>query len=108
MDKDEILKKSRAENFSGALDERARENLLREDSAAYGFGLLLALVLFITKILRGQTASDILALVTGMSASGFLYRLVKWKSRRKFDIFWAVLSTLLTVFYLYRFFMGAA
>ena len=80
---------------------------LREDSAAFGFGLLLGLVLFTVKILRGQNASDILALVTGMSAAGFFYRLIKAKSRKKFDICWASLCTLMTLFFLYRFFVGA-
>ena len=70
-------------------------------------GLLLGLVLFTVKILRGQNASDILALVTGMSAAGFFYRLIKAKSRKKFDICWASLCTLLALFFLYRFFTGA-
>jgi hypothetical protein len=42
-----------------------------------------------------------------MSAAGFFYRLIKVKSRKKFDILWASLCTLLTLFFLYRFFAGA-
>ena len=42
----------------------------------------------------------------GMSAAGFLFRCVK--SRKKSDIFWASLCTLLALFYLCRFFMRAA
>ena len=107
MNKDDILAKSRAENAARYMDERERDLRLREDSAAFGFGLLLGLVLFTVKILRGQNASDILALVTGMSAAGFFYRLIKAKSRKKFDICWASLCTLMTLFFLYRFFGGA-
>ena len=96
MNKDDILAKSRAENAARYMDERERD--LR---------LLLGLVLFTVKVLRGQNASDILALVTGMSAAGFFYRLIKAKSRKKFDICWASLCTLMTLFFLYRFFVGA-
>ena len=105
MNKDDILAKSRAENAAAYMDERERGLRLREDSAAFGFGLLLCLALFAVKVLRGQNASDIL--VTGMSAAGFIYRLIKAKSRKKSDIFWASLCTLLTLFFLYRFFVGA-
>ncbi|MCI9213938.1 MAG: hypothetical protein HFF75_01555 [Oscillospiraceae bacterium] len=107
MNKDDILAKSRAEHAAAYMDERERELRLREDSAAFGFGLLLGLVLFTVKVFRGQNASDILALVTGMSAAGFFYRLIKVKSRKKFDILWASLCTLMTLFFLYRFFAGA-
>ena len=69
-------------------------------------GLLLALALFLVKVARGQPAADLLALITGMSAAGFLFRCVK--SRKKSDIFWASLCTLLALFYLCRFFMRAA
>ena len=53
-----------------------------------------------------KAAADLLVLVTGMSAAGFLFRCVK--RRRKSDVFWASLCTLLALFYLYRFFAGAA
>lgn len=105
MDKEEILQKSRAENAAGYMDERERGLRLREDSVSLGFGLLLAIILFIAKIVRNQPASDLLALVTGMSAAGFIFRCVK--CRRKSDIFWASLCTLLALFYLWQFFMGA-
>ena len=86
MDKEEILQKSRKENAAGYMDERERELHLREDSVSLGFGLLLALV-------------------TGMSAAGFIFRCIK--DRKKSNIFWASLCTLLMLFYLYRFFVGA-
>ena len=98
MNKDDILAKSRAENAAGYMDER-------EDSVSLGFGLLLAIILFIVKIVRNQPAGDLLALVTGMSAAGFIFRCVK--CRKKSDIFWASLCTLLALFYLWQFFMGA-
>ncbi len=104
MDKDEILQKSREENAAAFMDERERNLRLREDSFALGCGLLLAL--FLVKVARGQPAADLLALITGMSAAGFLFRCVK--SRKKSDIFWASLCTLLALFYLCRFFMRAA
>ena len=107
MNKDDILAKSRAENAAAYMDERERGLRLREDSAAFGFGLLLCLALFAVKVLRAQNASDILALLTGLSAAGIIYRLIKAKSRKKSDIFWASLCTLLTLFFLYRFFVGA-
>ncbi len=106
MDKDEILQKSREENAAAFMDERERSLRLREDSFALGCGLLLALALFLVKVARGQPAADLLALITGMSAAGFLFRCVK--TRKKSDIFWASLCTLLALFYLCRFFMGAA
>lgn len=105
MNKEEILQKSRAENATGYMDERERGLRLREDSVSLGFGLLLAIILFIVKIARGQPADDLLALVTGMSAAGFVFRCVK--NRKKSDIIWASLCTLLTLFYLCQFFMGA-
>lgn len=105
MDKEEILQKSRKENAAGYMDERERELHLREDSVSLGFGLLLAFVLFGVKVARGQPAADILALVTGMSAAGFIFRCIK--DRKKSNIFWASLCTLLMLFYLYRFFVGA-
>lgn len=105
MDKEEILQKSRAENAAGYMDERERGLRLREDSVSLGFGLLLAIILFIAKIVRNQPANDLLALVTGMSAAGFIFRCVK--RRKKSDIFWASLCTLLALFYLWQFFMGA-
>ena len=106
MDKEEILQKSRTENAAGYMDERERGLRLQEDSFALGCGLLLAIILFIVKILRDQPAADLLVLVTGMSAAGFLFRCVK--RRRKSDVFWASLCTLLALFYLYRFFSGAS
>ena len=90
MDKEEILQKSREENAAGYMDER--------------IGEAAALVLFGVKISRGQPAADILTLVTGMSAAGFFYRVVK--NRKKSDVFWAVLCTVLALFYLCRFFVG--
>ena len=104
MDKEEILQKSREENAAGYMDERERGPRLREDSFSLGIGLLLALVLFGVKISRGQPAADILTLVTGMSAAGFFYRVVE--NRKKSDVFWAVLCTVLALFYLCRFFVG--
>ena len=77
MDKDEILQKSREENAAAFMDERERNLRLREDSFALGCGLLLALALFLVKVARGQPAADLLALITGMSAAGFLFRCVK-------------------------------
>jgi hypothetical protein len=106
MEKEEILQKIREENASAYMDERERSLRLREDSFALGIGLLLALVLFIVKVFRGQPAADLLSLITGMSAAGFVFRCVK--NRKKADIFWACLCTLLTLLYLWRFFMGAA
>lgn len=106
MDKDDILAKSRAENAAGYMDEREKSLRLREDSVSLGFGLLLAIILFVVKIVRGQPAADLLALVTGMSAAGFIFRCAK--NRKKSDIIWASLCTLLTLFYLCHFFMGAA
>ena len=106
MDKEEILQKSRAENAAGYMDERERGLRLREDSVSLGFGLLLAIVLFIVKIARGQPANDLLALVTGMSAAGFIFRCAK--NRKKSDVFWAALCTLLMLFYLCHFFMGVS
>lgn len=106
MDKEEILQKSRAENAAGYMDERERGLHLREDSVSLGFGLLLAVILFIVKIARGEPANDLLALVTGMSAAGFIFRCVK--NRKRSDIFWAFLCTLLALLYLWGFFTGAA
>lgn len=106
MDREEILQKSREENAAGYMDERERGLRLREDSFALGCGLALALLLFIVKIQREQPAADLLALITGMSASGFIFRCVK--NRKKSDAVWAVLCTLLALFYLCRFFMGAS
>ena len=106
MNKEEILQKSREENAAGFMDERERGLRLREDSVSLGFGLLLAIILFIVKIARGQPANDLLALVTGMSTAGFIFRCVK--CRKRSDIFWVSLCSLLTLFYLYRFFTGAA
>ena len=107
MNKDDILAKSRAENAARYMDERERDLRLREDSAAFGFGLLLGLVLFTVKILRGQNASDILALVTGMRAEGFFYRLVKAKGRKKFDVCWATLCPQMTLFLLSLFLLDS-
>lgn len=106
MEKEEILEKSRKENAAGFMDERERELSLREDSISLGAGLLLAILLFCVKIYRGQPVNDLLALVTGMSAAGFIYRFVK--NRKKSDLVWSVLCTLLALSYLYRFFAGAA
>lgn len=106
MNREEILKKSREENAAGYMDERERGLRLREDSAAYGFGLALSLVLFIIKICRGQSAADLLTVITGMSASGFAYMAVK--KRKKSDAVFAVLSALLMLFYLIRFLLGEA
>ena len=105
MDREEILQKSREENAAAFMDERERGLRLREDSFALGCGLALVLLLFVVKIQREQPAADLLALVTGMSASGFIFRCVK--TRKRSDILWAVLCTLLAVFYLCRFFAGA-
>lgn len=106
MNKEEILQKSRAENAAGYMDERERGLRLREDSVSLGFGLLLAIILFIAKIARGQPANDLLALVTGMSAAGFVFRCAK--NRKKSDVIWAALCTLLMLFYLCCFFMGVS
>lgn len=106
MNREEILRKSRSENESAYMDERERGLRLREDSAAYGFGLILALVLFIIKICRGQPAADILTMITGMSAAGFIYMAAK--NRRKSDVVFSILCAVLTVFYFVSFLLGGA
>lgn len=106
MEKEEILEKSRKENAAGFMDERERELSLREDSISLGAGILLGLLLFGVKIYRGQPVNDLLALATGMSAAGFIYRFMK--NRKKSYLIWSVLCTLLALSYLYRFLAGAA
>lgn len=105
MDREEILRKSRAENASAFMDERERDLRLREDSLSLGAGLLLALAMFGIKIMRGLPASDMLVMITGMSASGFICRAVQKKKTS--DIVFAVLCTLLALFYFYRFWVGS-
>lgn len=105
MNKEEILQKSREENAAACMDERERELRLREDSLTLGFGLLLALILFGIKIVRGLPAADMLTIITGMSASGFAYRAVK--NRKTSDIVFTVLCSILALFYFYHFFAGS-
>lgn len=106
MKKEDILRRSRAENQAAFMDERERDLRLREDSFSFGFGLLLALVLFCIKLWRGQPRADVLTLITGMSAAGFAFRAVK--NRKRSDAVFAVICALLALLNFCRFLMEAA
>ena len=104
MKKEEILQKSREENAAAYMDEGEWALRLREDSLALGFGLVLAMLLLGIKVYRGQSAADMLTMITGISAAGFIFR--AGKSRKKSDRIFAALCTALALFYFIKFLMG--
>lgn len=102
MNKEEILARSKKENFYG--DEREREVRIKRDAFS-GWGLVvLGIIIMIIKLMNSGMASDIISILFCTSGLGFAYEGIKLK--KKWTAICGIVFLLLAVYYFYRFCVG--